>query len=891
MLVGLLVVWALQETLGWNFTGLVVPGYLASILVIHPLTGAVVAAEAMLTWAVVAITSDLVPRWWPWAPIFGRERFLLYLVASVGIRIVLEGGGFDLLTEGLGVLVDEDLHSMGLVVVPLAANALWRSGRGALYRLGVPVLITWGLLHFVLLRHTNLSLSSFELTYEDLALDFVSSPRAYILLLTGAAMGSWVNQRWGWDFGGIIVPGLLALCWLQPARIAATLVETGAIALALRGLLQVPWIKTANFTGGRPMVLAYCVGYTLKFALGWALGGRWPGFEVRDLFGFGYLLSSIIALRVLRHGDPLRAIVPALVTSFGAFVGGSAVGYALAVWLPAAGPPDVRPPPPARGDALHALLLGAWRNEGPAPTSIVRLTDSPTPALVTGGDGFGSLLVRGEGRDLVVTGRVGAPLEGPAALAVATALDARVVLLCGQEGRSCERARAQLATRLPVLLVTSGEATALRVVGPIDPAIDLALLGRLVGAFGTPSVADPAGSPVDTLVLADAARARAVAGTAGAEPAPFDDLRALPPPEIARTEPPDAGTLRLYETEVLRPWLAWRAGEAWGEDALRAAAGRARLLGLGLTRTGERSAVVGEGFQVRVDRAGHELLVQVPDAREEPGAYAVGRALVQALGGGALVVTTPDAWTHDGDERGSFGHTGLLGALQALGPAARVLTVRSVPGIYDPGADIVLSLGRALPAGAQAPAFVDALRTRLEGAGFAVALYDGSAARLPFHDPGNAARAAAAAATGEDAHLTVWITDAVERRLAPVDGDHPLHRALSVVGLAERRWDLRDLAPFALDGPPPPRWDRAAAALDLFVRTGRSSALLPIAPRAARVCDPMLGCRWIAVERCEKDACEGVLLPFDRTDAAAGAVDALAFGGRDVAYRRPVALP
>ncbi|MFN7147393.1 MAG: poly-gamma-glutamate biosynthesis protein PgsC/CapC, partial [Myxococcota bacterium] len=351
MLIGLFVVWAFQETLGWNFTGLVVPGYLASIFTIHPATGMVVVSEALVTVSIVLLLSERVPAWWPWTRLFGRDRFFLFLLTSVAVRIALEGGGFDLARQAFGLRVEEGLHSMGLVLVPLLANAFWRAGAGGMPRVAVPVLLTWALLEWVFVPFTNLSLSSFELTYEDLALNFVGSPRAYILLLIGAAMGSWANQRWGWDYGGIIVPGLLALCWSAPASLAATIGEAVVIAALLKASFRLPVLRTANLTGGRPLVLAFTLGYLTKFAMGWAFGGAWPGFAVRDLYGFGYLLSSIVALRIVKHGEPFRSVVPALVTSLGAFVGGSAVAWGLAVLLPAgAGPVENGPkkaPPPA----------------------------------------------------------------------------------------------------------------------------------------------------------------------------------------------------------------------------------------------------------------------------------------------------------------------------------------------------------------------------------------------------------------------------------------------------------------------------------------------------------------------------------------------------------------
>ena len=54
VLIGVLLVWLFQETLGWGLSGLVVPGYLASVLVIDPAAGALVLVEAAVIGTVAA---------------------------------------------------------------------------------------------------------------------------------------------------------------------------------------------------------------------------------------------------------------------------------------------------------------------------------------------------------------------------------------------------------------------------------------------------------------------------------------------------------------------------------------------------------------------------------------------------------------------------------------------------------------------------------------------------------------------------------------------------------------------------------------------------------------------------------------------------------------------
>jgi hypothetical protein len=77
VLLGVWVTLLFTETLGWVFVGLVVPGYLASVLVVQPTTALVIVAEALLTyWLARGLAYGLAPTR-VWTPFFGRDRFFL----------------------------------------------------------------------------------------------------------------------------------------------------------------------------------------------------------------------------------------------------------------------------------------------------------------------------------------------------------------------------------------------------------------------------------------------------------------------------------------------------------------------------------------------------------------------------------------------------------------------------------------------------------------------------------------------------------------------------------------------------------------------------------------------------------------------------------------------
>src|SRR5260221_8344170 len=124
VLLGVLVSWMLTETFGWVFAGLVVPGYLAALLFLDPRAASVDVAETALTYGVARLLGEHLSRTGLTSRVFGRERFLLVLVVSVLVRLAVEG-----------VVITRFLphdaawaHSIGLVVVPLAANACWKTG-------------------------------------------------------------------------------------------------------------------------------------------------------------------------------------------------------------------------------------------------------------------------------------------------------------------------------------------------------------------------------------------------------------------------------------------------------------------------------------------------------------------------------------------------------------------------------------------------------------------------------------------------------------------------------------------------------------------------------------------------------------------------------------------
>ncbi len=336
VLAGLWILWFFVERLGWVFSGLVVPGYLAAVFIVRPISGVAIAVEAVLTYLVARLVSDLLARAGGWSRFFGRERFFLILLVSVLVRqhceLWLFPRALDWARASLGVDLSyqEQLFGVGLVLVPLAANMFWKLDlRRGLVQIGVPTALTWAALFWLILPFTNYGLSSLELTYEDVAVNFLGSAKIYVILLTTAALAAAMNLYAGWDYSGILVPALLSVAWFTPVKVLTTVVEA-LVLLGAVGLLSRRWpLRRLNLEGPRKIVLVFTVGFGLKALVATFIGDRLPGLEVTDLFGFGYLVPSLLAIKMLTRRTVGRVLGPTLVVSVAGLIVGS--GLALVV--------------------------------------------------------------------------------------------------------------------------------------------------------------------------------------------------------------------------------------------------------------------------------------------------------------------------------------------------------------------------------------------------------------------------------------------------------------------------------------------------------------------------------------------------------------------------------
>jgi len=336
--VGVMVAVFFTLRFGWNLSGLVVPGYMTPLLLVKPLSAAVVFTEGVITYLLVHGFSERCSRYGVWSSLFGRDRFFGLVLVSVAVRLVGDGW----LWPAVGELWSDyfrtdfdyrgELHSFGLIVVSLIANQFWKTGvRGGWIPVCATVGLTYLIVRYGLMEFTNFSIANLSYAYNDLAASLLAAPKAYIVLLTTAFLASRMNLYYGWEFNGILIPSLLALQWYQPTKILTSFLEAFLVLGMARLLFRVPAVAGLHLEGPRQLLFFFNLGFCYKLALGWLLPLVWPTAPVGDAYGFGYLLTTLIAMRMHDKEIIARLTRATLQTSLVAVGVASVVGFALAL--------------------------------------------------------------------------------------------------------------------------------------------------------------------------------------------------------------------------------------------------------------------------------------------------------------------------------------------------------------------------------------------------------------------------------------------------------------------------------------------------------------------------------------------------------------------------------
>ncbi len=321
---------------GWTLSGLVVPGYLVPLLMTRPVSVAVILVESILVyWIALAISE------WPrglryWSSFFGRDRFFLILLVSVRVRAALDGfllpwAGESVVTRyGLDFDYQNNLHSFGLIIVALIANYFWKPGvlRG-LPPLSLCVAVTYGLVVWVVAPYTNFSVGNLYLLYEDITSSLLASPKAYILVITTAYLASWVNLRYAWDFNGILIPALLGLLWYEPTKILVSGVECVIVLLVGQAILATPPMQKMTIEGARKLAFFFSVCFLYRLVLCHTFQYALPDLQMTDAFGYGYLLTTLMAVKIHDKKRPIAMLIGTAHVSMAGAIAGSLIGFAL----------------------------------------------------------------------------------------------------------------------------------------------------------------------------------------------------------------------------------------------------------------------------------------------------------------------------------------------------------------------------------------------------------------------------------------------------------------------------------------------------------------------------------------------------------------------------------
>jgi hypothetical protein len=142
--------------------------------------------------------------------------------------------------------------------------------------------------------------------YEEISVSVLSSPKAYVVLVMTAFMASRMNLFYAWDYSGILIPSLLALQWYEPLKIVTSLAEAWLVYLAGCLVLKTPLLREATVEGARKVVLFFNIAVAYKIVLGHLIAFVDPTAHVTDWFGCGYLLPTLIAIKMHDKGISVR---------------------------------------------------------------------------------------------------------------------------------------------------------------------------------------------------------------------------------------------------------------------------------------------------------------------------------------------------------------------------------------------------------------------------------------------------------------------------------------------------------------------------------------------------------------------------------------------------------
>ena len=314
---------------GWVLSGFIVPGYLAPLIIHKPIVAMIDIIEGICAYFLAYLTSRLYSFFKLTNSFFGKDSFYNTFLSSIFIRVVfsffLLPSLYVWLSSSYGIFIPYEDHfqSFGIIIIALIANQFWVPGfRKGIIPLAVIILVTYLIMRFGLMEWTNFRISEINYLYDAAYYSLFGSYKSYVILLVTSLISARMSLRYGWEHGGILVASLLALQWYSPLNVILTLFEALLIYCVALGLFRISFFETANISRAREIVLFFSIGYLYKVLLSWFMFFVLPGVKIIDLYGFGYLLSTLIAIKMYNSRMPLRVLSAIVQTSvFGVVLG------------------------------------------------------------------------------------------------------------------------------------------------------------------------------------------------------------------------------------------------------------------------------------------------------------------------------------------------------------------------------------------------------------------------------------------------------------------------------------------------------------------------------------------------------------------------------------------
>ena len=815
VLVGVLVLFVLGEMFGWPQSGLVVPGYLAGILVVAPEVACIIAIESLATYLLARWIIRWLPRHLPIDHAFGRDRFFLILVLSILVRLFFEAGSGSELLSGIGLGKESSLTSVGLVLVPLTANALWMPGwLKGVPLVALPVLAVYAILTGFLLPYTNLNLSHFAFSTEELSQNFLTTPKDYIVLLTATGLAARMNLRFGWEFGGILVPGLLAIAWTHPDKIFATVAEVVVMVGVLNLILRFSPMRRVNLSGLRPLVLAFVVAYVLKLFIAWQVGDAYPGLRASDLFGFGYLLPSLLVVRCWKRGSLQRILAPTLVTSLAGFLLGTLLAASLSGFQE-----DSETVPLTAGQSL--LDQPAWRVmvDGAVPLhhrttmgpkefqQVIERLEAKTPSTGAGIDidrhpdglilrgssenAIGRTWYRPQSTNRIVLSVPSAAMEAglpEASVALARLMDSRALTFAAPSSllQALDDTHVLIETRI-------GATSRLQIGGSLPQDLNLKALRNTLPLLEVEWTEEAQDLLLELSI--DDVLELALQHFHGAVAQGRLELRD-PLSPVDRPSLPTPDHLAGLSRGVLQPLFRAQTGDPrWAQIA----AWHARKIGLELQEDEEAFSLKTNSFgpsphwTLWLRKGGGSTTIEVPTAGRHYRTLRVGRTWWEATQASALLVhnakADSDIYQAQRDGHHSY-EASILRGLALAEPGLHVISVNAFMQYENPGVDALLSTGRPqMDLEIESPITAQASRLVARSGGNSK-VYSAAPAELRFHDSGNVRRTAVELAGGH--YLTAYLSPAFRLRFGGLSDSPSLSATVEALGLSIETQEFND---------------------------------------------------------------------------------------------------